>query len=88
MRRPGRFRAREEDGAHIPIIALTADAVTDARTKSLAAGMNDYVTKPIHADELAAVLERWTSPRQQPLAELEAAAERRAPGSQGPQEPP
>ena len=67
-----KIRSREEDGAHIPIIALTADAVTDARAKSLAAGMNDYVTKPINADELDAVLERWTStPRQQPLEELD-----------------
>jgi CheY-like chemotaxis protein len=67
-----KIRSREEDGAHIPIIALTADAVTDARAKSLSAGMNDYVTKPINADELDAVLERWTStPRQQPLEELD-----------------
>ena len=66
-----KIRSRE-DGAHIPIIALTADAVTDARAKSLAAGMNDYVTKPINADELDAVLERWTSiPRQQPVEELD-----------------
>ena len=36
--------------------------------------MNDYVTKPINADELDAVLERWTSiPRQQPVEELDPA---------------
>jgi CheY-like chemotaxis protein len=44
---------------HIPIIALTADVVSDARAKALAAGMNDYITKPIKADELASALERW-----------------------------
>jgi len=68
-----RIRLREEGGPHIPIIALTADAVSDARAKSLAAGMNDYVSKPINADELASVLERWTAAsRAQPaLAELE-----------------
>jgi len=52
-------RIRAGEAPDIPIIALTADA--DARAKSLAAGMNDYVSKPINADELAAVLERWTS---------------------------
>jgi signal transduction histidine kinase/CheY-like chemotaxis protein/HPt (histidine-containing phosphotransfer) domain-containing protein len=60
-----RIRLREEGGPYIPIIALTADAVSDARAKSLAAGMNDYVSKPIIAEQLAAVLERWTSPPRQ-----------------------
>ncbi len=53
------IRAREREGGHIPIIALTADVVTDARVKSLAAGMDDYVTKPINPEELATALERW-----------------------------
>ena len=40
--------------------------------------MNDYVTKPINADELDAVLERWTStPRQQPVEELDVAGANR-----------
>jgi signal transduction histidine kinase/DNA-binding response OmpR family regulator len=67
-----RIRLREEGGPHIPIIALTADAVSDARAKSLAAGMNDYVSKPIIPEQLAAALERWTSaPRQPSLTERE-----------------
>lgn len=53
------IREREQPGARIPIIALTADVVTDARAKSLAAGMDDFVTKPINPEELAATLERW-----------------------------
>jgi two-component system sensor histidine kinase/response regulator len=61
-----RIRSSEEGGPHIPIIALTADAVSDARAKSLAAGMNDYVSKPIIAEQLAAALERWTFPPRQP----------------------
>jgi signal transduction histidine kinase/CheY-like chemotaxis protein/HPt (histidine-containing phosphotransfer) domain-containing protein len=44
---------------NIPIIALTADVVSDARAKALAAGMNDYIAKPIKADELASALDRW-----------------------------
>jgi two-component system, sensor histidine kinase and response regulator len=44
---------------NVPIIALTADVVSDARAKALAAGMNDYIAKPIKADELASALDRW-----------------------------
>ncbi|MGO9755248.1 MAG: response regulator [Roseiarcus sp.] len=63
------IRASEGDGDRIPIIALTADVVTDARAKSLAAGMDDYVTKPINPEELATVLERWVPVTQRRRAE-------------------
>ena len=53
------IRQSRSASRHIPIIALTADVVSDARVKALAAGMNDYITKPIKADELARALERW-----------------------------
>jgi PAS domain S-box-containing protein len=39
-------------GKHIPIVALTAHAVTGDRERCLAAGMNGYVAKPIHPEEL------------------------------------
>jgi CheY-like chemotaxis protein len=43
----------------LPIIAVTARAMPADREKSLAAGANDYVTKPVDTDELIACMERW-----------------------------
>jgi signal transduction histidine kinase/DNA-binding response OmpR family regulator/HPt (histidine-containing phosphotransfer) domain-containing protein len=45
-----------------PIIALTADASTEDRDRCAAAGMNDYLTKPLHVAALTEALERWASP--------------------------
>jgi signal transduction histidine kinase/HAMP domain-containing protein/ActR/RegA family two-component response regulator len=46
----------------LPVIAVTARAMHGDRDKSLAAGANDYVTKPVDTEELLACMERWLSP--------------------------
>jgi CheY-like chemotaxis protein/HPt (histidine-containing phosphotransfer) domain-containing protein len=56
-----RIRASEAAGQHLPIIAMTASAMESDRDMCLAAGMDDYLSKPIRAPELQALLQRVAS---------------------------
>jgi two-component system sensor histidine kinase/response regulator len=48
--------------SNIPIIAMTAHAMAGDEQKSIVAGMNDHVTKPIDPDQLFATLQKWIKP--------------------------
>lgn len=54
------IRAREAPaGRHTPIVAMTANALAGDRERCIAAGMDDYVRKPVNPEELLAALGRW-----------------------------
>ncbi|MBV8982810.1 MAG: response regulator [Acidimicrobiia bacterium] len=53
------IRRREAGTTHVPIIAMTASAMSGDEERALAAGMDGYVTKPMKLDELGRVLKQW-----------------------------
>jgi two-component system, sensor histidine kinase and response regulator len=57
-----KIRSREQKtGAHIPVIAMTAHAMTGDQQRCLSAGMDDYVSKPVNPKELQEVIEKQLS---------------------------
>ena len=54
-----RIRALETDKSSIPVIAMTANAMKGDREKCFQAGMSDYIAKPVDAQELYKLLDKW-----------------------------
>ena len=55
------IRKAETAARHLPIVAMTADALSGDRERCIAAGMDDYISKPLKLHVVAAVLGRWLS---------------------------
>jgi two-component system, sensor histidine kinase and response regulator len=71
------IRAQEHAGTRIPIIALTANAFMDKSGRWLAAGIDDWLIKPLDLSVLKAVMDRWLlqqDPDPEPVAERPFAA--------------
>lgn len=53
------IRRAENNDTHLPVVALTANALKSEERRCKAAGMDDYLTKPVLLDRLQAMLEKW-----------------------------
>ncbi|MCR6631867.1 MAG: response regulator [Magnetospirillum sp.] len=64
-------QAEAETGHHLPIVALTANALAGDAEKCLRSGMDDYLSKPVAIDRLASALAKWLPAARQDAAPAE-----------------
>ncbi len=88
------IRKRTDTKRSLPIIAVTAKATKGDRERCLEAGMDDYISKPVRAEDFQAVLERWApagvkslAPEEQAVLEENAPPNASDPTSQTPSSP-
>jgi CheY-like chemotaxis protein len=70
------LRRREGDAEHTPVIAMTAHAMNGAIEKCMAAGMDDYIAKPMRRAQLIDILRAWIPPQDDPAGTNEPVANR------------
>jgi signal transduction histidine kinase/DNA-binding response OmpR family regulator len=63
-------KIKNKDQKNVPVIAMTAHAMVGDKEKSLQAGMNDHITKPIDPQELYATLIKWIKPGNRETPEI------------------
>ena len=68
----------EGTGGRLPIVAMTASAMEGDRERCLAAGMDDYIPKPVRPETLRGVLEHWLGPQTEGAESGEGGSLRRA----------
>jgi PAS domain S-box-containing protein len=68
------IRARDDDKAVVPIVAMTANAMEGAREEYLAAGMDGYISKPIEAGVMLELVDRLTAGDRPPASPMPKAA--------------
>ena len=57
------LRGRDDDKRHVPVIALSADVMNEARERALAAGVDEFLSKPVQKQQLQQALLHWSRRR-------------------------